>query len=279
MQNSTDDFIYDSDLWGIGTISPQEKTLAGRKLSYCLESLGSVHGRVLEVGCARGQYIRSIKQNRPDLISFGCDINKTAISLNMKEDTETHYFWADATKIPFPDGSFDAIVFFDLLEHLTEPDVFFTEARRILKKGGTLHGYVPCEGQPGTLHWLLWKIKLGHDLKKKHRGHIQRFTHRDIHDLAKEHGFTIQNLFRSGYFFEQCLDLLFYIALEMRSSNQDLWNAHAKVNQAPTSGLERMKQKMLAFCRDMAFAVGYYETKLCFWFPISLSLHVTAERD
>jgi SAM-dependent methyltransferase len=44
----------------------------------------------------------------------------------------------DAHCIPFPDRSFDLLLLFEALYYLPEPDVFFREARRVLRPGGTL---------------------------------------------------------------------------------------------------------------------------------------------
>ena len=45
-------------------------------------------------------------------------------------------------KIPFPDDSFD-VIYNKVLEHLSNPDKFLTEAFRILKPGGIIISLVP----------------------------------------------------------------------------------------------------------------------------------------
>lgn len=46
-------------------------------------------------------------------------------------------------RVPLPDASFDHIFLFNILEHLSSPDVALREARRLLKDGGTLLGTIP----------------------------------------------------------------------------------------------------------------------------------------
>ena len=277
-QGKTEDsFIYDSLSWGEGYIRAGEKTLAGRKLEICLHDFSSVNGRVLEVGCARGRFIRSIKNQRSDLDAFGCDINSAAIELNMKERHGVSYSVADVMRLPFEDESFDAVVFFDLLEHLEYPLSFLAEIRRVLKKGGVFHGYIPCEGQPFTLHWLLWKLRLGHNLKKKHRGHIQRFSSKECSQLCEEAGFDILKKHYSGYYIEQFLDVLFYVMLEIRGIEADLWEAHAEGGHVGSKKRSTFR-KILGFLRQVAFGLGYYESKIIRFPPTALGLHITAKR-
>jgi SAM-dependent methyltransferase len=45
---------------------------------------------------------------------------------------------ADLVKLPFPEGSFDAIICTQVLEHLPQPQVALAEMYRLLRSGGTL---------------------------------------------------------------------------------------------------------------------------------------------
>ncbi len=45
---------------------------------------------------------------------------------------------ADATKLPFPDGSFDAVVSTQVYEYFADVDAALGEARRVLRAGGRL---------------------------------------------------------------------------------------------------------------------------------------------
>jgi SAM-dependent methyltransferase len=45
--------------------------------------------------------------------------------------------------LPHADATFDQVLIFNLLEHLYEPGNVLREARRVLKDGGTLLGFVP----------------------------------------------------------------------------------------------------------------------------------------
>ena len=45
---------------------------------------------------------------------------------------------ADASRLPFREGAFDAVVGLDVLHHLAAPRSFFAEAARVLRPGGRL---------------------------------------------------------------------------------------------------------------------------------------------
>lgn len=49
----------------------------------------------------------------------------------------------DATRMPFREGSFDAAVAFELLEHLSNPVAFASECYRVLRPGGVFYGTAP----------------------------------------------------------------------------------------------------------------------------------------
>lgn len=44
----------------------------------------------------------------------------------------------DATRLPFPENSFDVVILFEAIYYIADPDLFFCEARRVLRQGGHL---------------------------------------------------------------------------------------------------------------------------------------------
>jgi phosphatidylethanolamine/phosphatidyl-N-methylethanolamine N-methyltransferase len=56
---------------------------------------------------------------------------------------------ADAAALPFADDSFDRVVATCLLIHLPDPERALTEWRRVVRPGGHVTVYVPCD--PGVL--------------------------------------------------------------------------------------------------------------------------------
>ncbi len=124
---------------------------------------------IVDVGCGVGH-----------LTSFwgasGLDSNSSAIELAKKRFPKTQFFLASASKLPFKNHSIDAVICYNVLEHLPNKirDGFFLEAKRILKKEGMLiAGYIdedfffnrllasvfPDYGINDSTHLVSWKMK------------------------------------------------------------------------------------------------------------------------
>jgi SAM-dependent methyltransferase len=116
--------------------------------------------------------------------------------------------------MPVRGGAFDIVVFFDVLEHVPDPVRAIGEIARVLKPGGIVHGLVPCEGQPLTLHWAMWRLNVLADLKERHGGHIQRFTHGWISRELAAHGLRIERVSYSMHPVGQVRDVLTYTQRE-----------------------------------------------------------------
>ena len=93
--------------------------------------LGALRGRVLDVGCGLQPY-RSLLG--PEVEYVGLD----RPGREPKADLE-----GDAQAIPAPDGSFDAVMSTQVLEHVTDPAAALREAVRVLRPGGRVVLTVP----------------------------------------------------------------------------------------------------------------------------------------
>jgi SAM-dependent methyltransferase len=101
-----------------------------------IESFSSyIIGRALDIGCGAKQYEKLF--------------NKTSEYIGLEIETELQekrkiadYFY-DGKRIPFEDSSFDAVLSFQVLEHVFEPQEFLSEAKRVLKPGGNFLITVP----------------------------------------------------------------------------------------------------------------------------------------
>src|SRR5438093_11100591 len=134
-------------------------------LTRALAELEGRHGRVLEAGAGTARFLRAIQARMPRVEGFACDAAAAGLHRAVRADRRVAVTQGDLTALPYRSESFDTVVIFDVLEHLIEPDRAVREIARVLRPGGLFHALVPCEGQPGTLHWLMWKTNLGADLK------------------------------------------------------------------------------------------------------------------
>jgi len=122
----------------------QEKLYAWRS-AQVLRRLNRNHAKVLDVGCGRGLLLRAFQRN-------GCDVTGTEFSDGACR------FAREVLKLPvrvglldelkFPDHSFDVVVMWHVLEHMSDPRPTVAEVARILRPGGIFLVAVPNFGSP-----------------------------------------------------------------------------------------------------------------------------------
>lgn len=104
-----------------------------------LAALGDVpHLYVLDLGCGDGVLSYLITQQGAQVT--GVDTSHLALCFARHELTRrgvpAHLAEASAYALPFPSGTFDAIVCSDVIEHVRHPEQLVEEANRVLRSGG-----------------------------------------------------------------------------------------------------------------------------------------------
>src|SRR3954464_15364035 len=97
-------------------------------------------GRVLEIAAGTGVVTRRLAARLPEQAAIvATDLNQAMIDHAASLGTKRAVTWrqADATKLPFPDGSFDAVVCQFGVMFFPDKARAFAEARRVLAPGGT----------------------------------------------------------------------------------------------------------------------------------------------
>ena len=122
----------------------QEKLYVWRS-QQVLRRLKRKNAKVLDIGCGRGQLLRAFQQQ-------GCDVTGTEFS------NDACRFAREVLKLPvrvgllkelnFPDNSFDVVVMWHVLEHVSDPRPTIAEIARILRPGGIFLVAVPNFGSP-----------------------------------------------------------------------------------------------------------------------------------
>lgn len=94
--------------------------------------------KVLDAACGEG-YGSLLMQMWGAEDVIGIDISATAIEKAKLLFANEHvrYIEHNVENLPFPDASFDVVASLETVEHLTNPEVFLKELRRVLKPGGT----------------------------------------------------------------------------------------------------------------------------------------------
>lgn len=100
----------------------------------------SAPGRILELGCGRGNNCQVASDIYPDAEIHGVDLlDNTAVAevvIYKKLDL-------DDCILPYPDDFFDAIILKHVIEHLRYPWRLGAEINRVMKKGGGIYVEAP----------------------------------------------------------------------------------------------------------------------------------------
>ena len=97
-------------------------------------------GKVLELGCGSGLNYKNLRIVAPATEYYGVDIlAPSAVPPGIL------YSQVDLDKnaLPYPDNSFDAILFTHVIEHLRDPFSLGHEIRRVMKAGGSIYVETP----------------------------------------------------------------------------------------------------------------------------------------
>ena len=88
------------------------------------------NGKVLDVGCGMGQFVKYCKGSK------GVDVNEECVEFCKKQKLDV--IQMDYDKLPFSDKSFDTLVLDNVIEHISDPFPLLRECGRVLKPMGTI---------------------------------------------------------------------------------------------------------------------------------------------
>jgi 2-polyprenyl-3-methyl-5-hydroxy-6-metoxy-1,4-benzoquinol methylase len=99
--------------------------------------------RILDWGCGWGQITQLLREQGLDVKAFDYRPEAPRQGLQPLERYPAieAYISHDPVKLPFDDGSFDAVLSLGVLEHVAHPDESLEELKRVLEPGGTLYVY------------------------------------------------------------------------------------------------------------------------------------------
>jgi ubiquinone/menaquinone biosynthesis C-methylase UbiE len=98
--------------------------------------------RILDVGCAKGFLVKDLMKACPGLEAFGLDISEYALK-HCEPEVVGRLHLGNATALPFPDGSFKAVISLNTLHNLDRHDVI--TALREIERLAPGHGFVQVD--------------------------------------------------------------------------------------------------------------------------------------
>lgn len=137
-------------------------------IEQSLIQIGST-GRLLDLGCGKQPYRHHYAGRCEQVVSADYSV-RSKIDVRLS-----------ATALPFPDASFDVVLFSEVLEHVDEPARAVSEIARVLKPGGRLLLTVP-------FNFMQHEIPYDHT----------RYTQFGLSALLRRHGLRLAYLSQRG---------------------------------------------------------------------------------
>lgn len=182
---------YNEDYWAhyVETVrdtafDPAANSRRWEPFAAALEVIGG-RGRLLDVGCATGEFLAAAKARGWE--AYGVETAALAADYAARtHGVEVHVGALDS--VPWPDGWFDAVSLWDVIEHVPSPRAYIARAARLLRPGGMLGLTTP---NIRSLNYLLlgrnWEVVGPNE-------HIYYFNARTLDRLLRDAGFAIHVL-------------------------------------------------------------------------------------
>ncbi|HEY4280424.1 MAG TPA: glycosyltransferase [Conexibacter sp.] len=138
--------------------------------------------RVLDVGCGAGAVGAELKRERPGIEVVGVELFADAAArARQRLDAVIETDLETLEALPFDDGSFDAMIFADVLEHLRDPYRLLRTLRRYLSDSGVI-----VVSLPNVKHWSVVYPLLVLDQ--------WRYADAGLLDRTHQHFFTLEEI-------------------------------------------------------------------------------------
>lgn len=118
--------------------------LRGKLLAKKL-SRWKARGKLLEIGCYNGFFLAGIRENS-DWDVEGVEIAPSLVKF-AREKLDLKMHQGVLEELQLPPEQYDFIIFNDLIEHITKPDLFFAQVARLLAPGGRVQLITPNANQ------------------------------------------------------------------------------------------------------------------------------------
>jgi SAM-dependent methyltransferase len=143
---------------------------------HFVKQFSSTSTRVLDVGFGEGYGAEILTGSVGEYV--GLDMSGDAV-----QHASSRYIFpnvrfeqSDAETIPFDAGSFDLVISFHVLEHVTEPDSYLREMARVCRVGGHVVIVTPNRA-----------FRLAPDERPWNRFHVREFDRAELEDLLSKH--------------------------------------------------------------------------------------------
>jgi len=150
--------------------------------------------RILDVGCGTGDLTGRLRAELQTELVAGCDFSAGMLDQAQARTNAVRWLQGDATRLPFDDGAFDAVVSTEAFHWFPDPDASLREFNQVLAPAGRVLVALVNVRVPAT-------SRLAH-AGSKALGQPARWpTRAEMVDRVRAAGFTVdrqQRIFRLG---------------------------------------------------------------------------------
>jgi 2-polyprenyl-3-methyl-5-hydroxy-6-metoxy-1,4-benzoquinol methylase len=185
---------YYDEYWQRDAPPPLADPLAPGRLRLLREVLPP-GGRVLDAGCGAGDLVAELA--RDGHTASGMDVSTEAVALAGRRHPDCTFLRHSAEELPWPvdAGSLDAVVAFEVIEHLLRPRRLLEGAREGLRPGGGLALTTPYHGLAKNLALAAFAFDRHFAVEGDH---VRFFSDRALRRLLAETGYTVERLSHFG---------------------------------------------------------------------------------
>ncbi|RJQ49478.1 MAG: class I SAM-dependent methyltransferase [Gammaproteobacteria bacterium] len=140
-------------------------------------------GRWLDIGCSAGFVASAAQQGGYE--AYGADVDTPALEYGRRHFGLQHLYQGFFEDVRFPDGHFDVITLYEVIEHVPDLNKTVAELARILSPAGVMEIWTPDVG-----HWRRpeplenWDAILPSE-------HLYYFNFKTLSLLLRKHGFCV----------------------------------------------------------------------------------------
>jgi 2-polyprenyl-3-methyl-5-hydroxy-6-metoxy-1,4-benzoquinol methylase len=150
--------------------------------------------RVLDVGCAEGAFGESLKRARGIEVWGVEPVRSAAATAMSKLDRVVEGVFSPETALPV--GSFDCILFNDVLEHMLAPEEALRHARDLLAPGGVVVASIPNIRSFPTIWRLMFHASWEYtDSGVLDKTHLRFFTRSSIVNMFERNGYATEGIY------------------------------------------------------------------------------------